>query len=48
MVREMYGALGFTLAATEESGAKRWALSLEGFQPVQVPIQVELLREAMA
>jgi FkbH-like protein len=47
MVREMYSALGFERIEMEETGATRWMLPLEGFQPRPVPIQVELMREAL-
>lgn len=41
LVRELYGSLGFKQVEAGETGATRWYLSLEGFQPKPVPIQVE-------
>jgi predicted enzyme involved in methoxymalonyl-ACP biosynthesis len=47
LVREMYGALGFKQTETDEAGATWWLLSLEGFHPKPVPIQVEGMHEAL-
>jgi len=46
MVREMYRTLGFELTETEESGATRWTLNLEDYEPRPVPMHVEVVREA--
>ncbi len=46
MVRELYRTLGFELAETEESGATRWTLDLDGYEPKPVPMQVQVMREA--
>ncbi|MBB5063185.1 HAD-IIIC family phosphatase [Granulicella mallensis] len=47
MVRELYGSLGFKQVETDEAGVAHWLLSLEGFQPKSVPIQVEWLQETL-
>jgi len=46
MVREMYRTLGFELEETEDSGATRWRLMLDAYEPRPVPMQVEVVREA--
>ena len=46
MVREMYRTLGFELEETEDSGATRWRLMLDTYEPRPVPMQVEVVREA--
>jgi len=47
MVREMYAGLGFERVSVAEGGESRWELELIGFEARVVPIQVELMREAL-
>lgn len=46
MVREMYRGLGFDLVEEDEAEASRWELSLQGFVPRPVPMQMNVLHEA--
>ena len=47
IVREMYAGLGFERVSAAEGRESRWELKLEGFEARVVPIQVELMREAL-
>ena len=47
MVRGMYASLGFMRLAEEADGSARWAMELAGFVPRVVPIEVDVMREAM-
>jgi len=47
MVRGLYESLGFKCASAAEGGETRWALELAGFEPRAVPIEVEVIREAL-
>ena len=47
MVRGMYASLGFMRLAEEADGSSRWAMELAGFVPRVVPIEVDVMREAM-
>jgi FkbH-like protein len=47
MVREMYAGLGFERVSATEGGESRWELQLDGFEARVVPIQAELMREAL-
>jgi FkbH-like protein len=47
MVREMYAGLGFVRVSGDASGETTWELALGGFEARVVPIQVEVLREAL-
>jgi FkbH-like protein len=47
MVRGMYESLGFRLVSDAVGGETQWTLGLEGFGPRVVPIEVEVIREAL-
>ena len=40
MVQDHYARLGFAPAGTDDAGATRWVLALDGFQPLPAHIQV--------
>jgi len=47
MVREMYAGLGFERVSAVEGGESRWELKLDGFEARVVPIEVDVVREAL-
>jgi hypothetical protein len=47
MVAGMYGRLGFERTASETCGETRWVMELGGFAARVVPIEVNVLREAL-